>query len=460
MSLLLTGGTLVTSVDPARVSHGDLLVVECRIAAIGDEVATACHALPEPPVHLDCTGCLVIPGNVSAHTHAYSALARGMPYQLDPPRSFLEILQRVWWRLDRALDESSIRAAALVAGREALLAGTTTLFDHHASPNAIDGSLDIVAQALGELGIRAVCAYEVTDRDGPERARAGIEENRRFLARVARGNLPLARGMVGAHASFTLGAGTLAEVAELVRISGAGIHIHVAEDAVDESDAMARFGRRVVERLAHAGVLDQRSLLAHAVHLDRDEVGLLRAAAATVAHNPQSNMHNGVGRPPLAALGRSVALGSDGMGDDLFEEGRAAYIRGREDDLGFSPEHPLRMLARGATLAGRLFDEPELGRLVTGAPADLVVIDYAAPTPLDAASLAGHWVFGLSAARVRDVLVAGEPVVRDRRLVRMDEGEIAERARVQAGQLWERLEELDPHPFEPCPMPASVMGGA
>jgi putative selenium metabolism protein SsnA len=456
MSRLLTGGTLITSLDPPRVSRGDLLVVDRHIAAVGDASSDAVAALAEPPTRLDCHGCLVVPGNVSAHTHLYSALARGMPYHLDPPRSFLEILQRVWWRLDRALDEASVRASALVAGREALLAGTTTVFDHHASPNAIDGSLDIVAQALGELGLRVVCAYEVTDRDGPERARAGIDENRRFLTRVARGDLPLARGMVGAHASFTVGTATLAELADLVRLTHAGVHIHVAEDVVDEADAEARFGRRVVERLADAGVLAQRSLLAHAVHVNADEIGLVREAAATVAHNPRSNMHNGVGRAPLAALGRSVALGSDGMGDDLFEEGRAACIRGREDDLAFGPNQPLGMLSRGAALAGRLFDEPELGRLVPGAPADLAVLEYDTPTPLDAASLPGHWVFGLSGARVRDVLVAGEPVVRSRRLARVDEDEIAERARVQAGLLWARLEAMDAHPFAPpaTPMPA------
>ncbi len=457
--LLLSGGTLVTSLDPPRVVHADLLVVDRHIAAAGDAVPDAMATLPEGPDRIDCSGCLVVPGNVCAHTHVYAALARGMPYALETPQSFLEILQRVWWRLDRALDESMIRASALVAGREALLAGTTTLVDHHASPNAIDGSLDVVAQALGELGIRAVLAYEVTDRDGARRARAGVEENRRFLSRVARGDLPLARGMVGAHASFTLGAATLAEVVELARVTRSGVHIHVAEDSLDEADAVARFGRRVVARLADAGALDPHALLAHAVHVDPAEVALIRAASATVVHNPRSNMNNGVGHAPLGWFGSAVALGTDGIGADLFEESRAAYLRGREDDPELAPDRSLGMLARSAAIAGRLYDEPTLGQLVPGAPADLTVLDYRAPTPLDAASLPGHWVHALSAASVRDVLVAGEPVVRDRRLTRVDEAEITDHARTQASRLWERLETVRPHPFAPSDLLATPIAG-
>ncbi|MDR7523382.1 MAG: amidohydrolase family protein, partial [Armatimonadota bacterium] len=232
--------------------------------------------------HRDCSGCLVIPGNVCAHTHLYSALARGMPYRLDPPANFTQILQRVWWRLDRALDEEAIRASALVGGMGALLCGTTTLIDHHASPNAIDGSLDIIADALETLGVRSVLCYEVTDRDGPERAAAGLRENRRFLAQARR----LARGMAGAHASFTLSDETLAACVDVARQAGVGIHIHAAEDGADQRDCQARFGMRVIQRLARAGALGPDALLAHCIHLNGEEVELLLASGATVAHNP------------------------------------------------------------------------------------------------------------------------------------------------------------------------------
>jgi putative selenium metabolism protein SsnA len=453
MNLLLTGGTVVASLDPPRVESADVHVDGEHVVAVGPGLSV------DAPV-LDCSGCLVVPGNVNAHMHAYSALARGMPYRLDPPTSFLEILQRVWWRLDRALDERSIRASALVAAREALLAGTTTLVDHHASPNAIEGSLHVLAEAFGRVGIRSVLAYEVTDRDGRERSVAGLEENRRFHRRCVEGWYPLSRSMVGAHASFTLGDEALEACAALAGATETGLHVHVAEDAVDEVDAVARTGRRVVARLAAARALDARSVVAHAVHLDPAEAQLLREVGATVVHNPRSNMNNGVGRTPLDWLGDRVALGTDGIGSDLFEEGRAGFVRRREETLGVGPDWALGRLAVGAAIAGRAFGRPLLGRIEAGAPADLAVLDYDPPTALDDGTLAGHWVFGLSSAAVRDVLVAGEPVVRDRRLTRIDEDELAATARAETRRLWERLDALGPHPFHPSRLLATTIGGA
>ena len=438
MSLVLAGARVVTSLDPPAVEDADVLIRHGRVTAVGPSLAG-------PERSIDCSGCLVIPGNVCAHTHVYSALARGMPFTLEPPTDFLEILQRVWWRLDRALDEDTVRASALVGGMEALLAGTTTLVDHHASPNAIEGSLDVIADAFGSLGLRSVLSYEVTDRDGPERAAAGVEENRRFLAANQRG---LARGMVGAHASFTLEPQTLAACVDVARGAEVGIHIHVAEGPVDERDCEARFGERVAERLLREEALDRRSLLAHGVRLDERESRLVRDAGATVAHNARSNMHNGVGHAPLENLGR-VALGTDGIGADLFEESRAAYLRLREEGLDTASGWPLARLAEGARLVGQSFGEPALGSIAPGAPADLVVLEYEPPAPLDAVSLPGHWVFGLSSRNVRDVLVGGDVVVRDGRLVNLDQEELAAKAAVESRRLWDRLGQIGPHPFEP-----------
>jgi len=441
VTVMLTGGTVVRSLRPTIVEATDLALDGGRIVPI--------DAVPEGTERLDCTGCLVVPGNVCAHTHLYSALARGMPYDLAPPRTFVEILQRVWWRLDRALDPATIRASALAGGMEALLAGTTTLIDHHASPAAVDGSLDIVAAALAELGIRSVLCYETSDRDGPEVARDGLAENARFLAASAGRERPLARGMVGAHASFTLSDETLAACADLARTQRVGLHIHVAEDAADQCDAEARFGRRVVARLTDAEALDERSLLAHGVHLDADEIELVRAARATVVHNARSNMNNAVGRASLAALGDRVALGTDGIGADMFEEGRAAYFRRREEDLETGMTWPLDRLAEGTRVAGEAFDEPLLGHLVPGAPADVVILRYPAVTPVDASTLAAHWLFGIGAGTVRDVFVGGDPVVRDGRPVRVDPDALAAGTREGATRLWRRLETIDVHPFEP-----------
>ncbi len=442
MSLVLSGGTVVTSLDPPSLRPIDVVVVNGRVVAEGET------AVVRGADAIDCTGCLVIPGNVCAHHHLYSALARGMPYRLEPPEDFVQVLQRVWWRLDRALDPASIHLSAWSGGADALLAGTTTVVDHHASPNAIEGSLDWLDRGLSGLGVRRILCYEVTDRDGTERAAAGLEETRRRL-KEADGHGSNARTMVGAHASFTLSADALDACVSLADEFDVGIHVHVAEDAADERDAEARFGRRVVERLADAGALTERSLLAHCVHVDDREIELIRDTGAWVAHNPRSNMNNRVGRAPVARLGERVALGTDGIDGDMFAESRAAYWRGHEDDPSISPSWALGRLAAGAAFAGRAFGEPLLGRVEPGAPADLVVLDYDPPTPLSAENLAGHWVFGLSASNVRDVVVDGSVVVRNRRLAQ-GEGEPRAFAQAAAQDLWNRMDAIPAHPFAPA----------
>jgi len=435
--LALRGGTVVTCLDPVSLATADVVIAGGRIASVG----TAPAGMP----WRDCSGTLVLPGSVCAHHHLYSALSRGMPYRLDPPQNFLQILQRVWWRLDRALDEATVRLSALAGGLDALRAGTTTIIDHHASPNFIDGSLDVIAGALAELGVRSVLCYEVTDRDGMARAAAGVAENRRFLAR----EFPLARGMVGAHASFTLCDDTLEACAEAALAAGVGVHIHVAEDAADQRDAEAAYGMRVVERLGRAGVLGPAALLAHCVHVTGAEMDDIASTAAAVAHNARSNMNNRVGYSPLAGRGPRVALGTDGIGGDMITESQAAYFRAVEAGAATDPGWPLRRLAEGARIAGGSFGEPLLGLVQPGAPADLTVLDYPPPTPLTGENLPGHWVFGLAASQVRDVIVAGEIVVADRHSTRVDEAKIAAEAAREAKRLWSRLEEIPPHPFTP-----------
>ena len=365
-----------------------------------------------------------------------------MPYHLAPPANFTEILQRTWWRLDRALDEETIRASALCGGLNALLAGTTTIVDHHASPNAIDGSLDIIADALGELGVRAVLCYEVTDRDGRQRAAKGIAENARFLSRTR----PLARGMMGAHASFTLSDDTLAGVVNAARAANAGVHIHVAEDAADQRDSEARYGRRVVHRLHAAGAITDQALLAHCVHVAAQDIDLITAAGATVVCNPRSNMNNATGHSPFNRRDGRVALGTDGIGGDMFAESQAGFFRANEAG---GATGPLVHLAEGARFAGRSYVEPLLGTLRPGAPADLVVLDYPAPTPLTADNLAGHWIFGLLSRHVRDVYVAGDLVVADRRSTRVDQAKVAAESRHHTEALWARLESISAHDFTP-----------
>ena len=390
----------------------------------------------EAAERVDVSGCIVMPGNACAHHHLYSALARGMPGPADPPRTFPEILERVWWRLDRALDLETIKLSALVGAVEAARAGTTALVDHHASPEAIDSSLDAVADGLDEAGMRGVVCYEVSDRHGEARGRAGVQENTRFIQTNRRG---LVRGMIGAHASFTIGRTTMESLVAAARDSATPLHIHLAEDDCDERDSLERYGKRTAHRLAEEGALSEGDLIAHGVHLDESELELIRASGAWVAHNPRSNMNNGVGYAPVQAMGERVALGTDGIDGDMFAEARACYLKAREASWATGPAFATERLATGADVVGAVFGEPALGTLEVGAPADLMVLEYASPTPLDAGNLAGHLIFGLTAAAVRDVMVAGRWVVRNRKHLLVDEEDLAARCRASAPALWARM---------------------
>ncbi|OFX15447.1 MAG: hypothetical protein A2V59_04050 [Armatimonadetes bacterium RBG_19FT_COMBO_69_19] len=424
MNWVLEGGLLV---DPSRG----------RVEAASLGVASGKIAKTQDGERIDVSGCVVIPGNVCAHHHLYSALARGMPGPEEPPRTFPEILDRIWWRLDRALDPETIRLSARLGAVEAARAGTTSIVDHHASPEAIGGSLDHVADGIAEAGLRGVVCYEVTDRHGASRGREGIAENVRFLRENRR---ELIRGMMGAHASFTIGPDTMERLVGEARARRAPVHIHLAEDRCDERDSLERYGMRTAHRLSQAGALAQGDLVAHGVHLDEWEQRVVRDSGAWVAHNPRSNMNNGVGYAPVVALGSRVALGTDGIDGDMFTEARTCYLKAREASWQTGPAFAVERLAAGAAIVGGMFDEPLLGTLQPGAPADLVVLEYRAPTPLTAANLPGHLMFGLTAAHVRDVMVAGRWIVRDRRHQLVDEEELAARCREAAPALWNRME--------------------
>lgn len=425
MSWLLEGGLLV-DLARGRVERGPLAIAGNRL-----------DPRTEGAERIDVSGCIVIPGNVCAHHHLYSALARGMPGPAEPPRNFVEILERIWWRLDRALDAETIKLSALLGAVEAARAGTTTIIDHHASPEAIDGSLDRVAEGISEAGLRGVVCYEVTDRHGTSRGRQGVEENVRFLGSNRR---PLIRGMMGAHASFTIGPETMEALVAEARRHRAPVHIHLAEDTSDERDALERYGMRTAQRLEKAGALTDGDLVAHGVHLDEGEQRIVRDSGAWLAHNPRSNMNNGVGYAPVLRFGPRVALGTDGIDGDLFTETRACYLKAREASWEVGPGFAVERLVAGARIAAAMFDEPLLGTLQEGAPADLVVLDYRTPTPLRPENLAGHVLFGMTSAAVRDVMVAGRWVVRHRRHQLVDEEELAARCREAAPTLWKRME--------------------
>jgi putative selenium metabolism protein SsnA len=433
--LLLRNATLAT-LDPPQVGRDDLRIDGEVIAARGALAPQADEEI------VDLEGALVLPGFVNAHTHLYSALARGMPGPPSTPRSFVEILERVWWRLDRALDEESVYLSGLVGAIEAARSGTTLLFDHHASPLAIPGSLEALRRAIEEVGLRACLCYETTDRNGSEGRDAAVVENRRFLGTAGGARV---RGLVGAHASFTLSDVTLARLSALVRETGSGFHVHAAEDPVDVRDARERHGMGVVERFARYGLLGPHTLLAHGVHLSPQELRQAQDAGARIVHNPRSNMNNHVGYAPTEAL-TNAALGTDGMDEDMLAEAKAAFLKMRDAGRDDAATAAVSMLAGGHRLAGSVFGLP-LGRLDAGAPADLAVFDYRPPTPLTSESLVGHLLFGLDRSHVRSVMAAGRFVLRDRRFTSVDEESVLARARAAAAALWERMARLSTSPL-------------
>jgi cytosine/adenosine deaminase-related metal-dependent hydrolase len=335
------------------------------------------------------------PGLVCAHHHLYSALARGMPAPPQQPHDFGQILEQVWWRLDVALDLEMLRASARLGAVEALLCGTTGIVDHHESPNAIEGSLDVIAEACAEVGVRVSCAYGVTDRHGPDGARRGLIENERFLRAGG-------RGLVGVHAAFTCGDDTIAAAAGLAAELSVGVHIHVAEGPPD-ADAGARL----------EGLAAEDWLLVHCVALDRPLPG-------TIAHNPRSNMNNGVGYARPAVRPNPVALGTDGIGADMLEEFRLAYVAHRADDVDAAPDTAWSWLENGY----RFFPE---------ARADRVRWTY------DHADSPWHVAF-TPGMRVLDVVAEdGEVLVAGGRPTRVDLEEVRAHAAEQAARLFARL---------------------
>jgi cytosine/adenosine deaminase-related metal-dependent hydrolase len=333
------------------------------------------------------------PGLVCAHHHLYSVLARGMPAPPRTARTFPEILELVWWRVDRALDLEMVRWGTMLGALEALEAGTTAIVDHHSSPGAVDGSLDVIAQACAEVGVRVLCCYEVTDRNGADGAKAGLAENERFLRSGG-------RGLVGAHAAFTLSDETLDAVCGLAADLGVGVHVHVAEDPVDAA-AGARW----------AGRADERWILAHAVHLER-------ALPGTVVHNPRSNLNNAVGYGRPARFDR-VALGTDGIGADMLEEFRLAFALARAHDVTTSPESVWSWLAAGAELVPEARD-------------DRVTWSYEPMEPW-------HLAYSTGVRPLR-VEVGGETVLDEQGPTRVDAAEIRARAAEQAARLHARLD--------------------
>ena len=447
MALLIHNGRVCTfGADPRVIEDGAVLIDGERIAAVGSSAELRQR---NPGAEMwDAAGQLVMPGAICGHTHFYGAFARGMGMAGPPARSFIEILQKLWWRLDRALDEDGVRLSTQVCLVDAIRHGCTTLIDHHASPAAIDGSLDILAAEVERSGLRASLCYEVTDRNGPEGARAGIAENVRF-AQAARGRPRLAASF-GLHAALTVSDATLERSVAEARAAGLGFHVHVAEDRIDQDDSVARYGVRVIERFAARGVLGPSTLCIHCVHVNGDEINLLVESGTKVTHQPRSNMNNAVGTAPVTALlaaGVTVGLGNDGFSNNMFSEMKAAYLahKAAGGDPRAMPGDTVTRLAyeNNAAIARVFWPDLPLGALVPGAAADLALLDYRPYTPLTAGNLPWHIAFGIDGTHVTGTVCAGRALMRDRGLLTLDEEAIAAEARAYAPRIWARFAEIE-----------------
>ena len=444
---LIKNGTLLTMGPSCQVlEKASLLVEHGRISDFrsGDIL---CDSKSTRVV--DAAGRVILPGLVNAHTHLYSSLARGMPPPCATPRNFPEILERVWWRLDKALDENITYWSALAGLADSLRHGVTTLFDHHASPYACEGSLDVVERAFRKIGLRGCLCYEVSDRDGMEIAQQGILENARFLEKCRDNNRRVQddqiQGLFGLHASFTLSNATL----EKARSCGAhlpcGYHIHLAEDRCDVEDARNKYHSTVTARLERFDILNRGSVAAHGVHLGPDEFPALAATGSCLVHNPQSNNNNAVGTanvPRMLSAGVHVGLGTDGFTPRLFDEIRAVFTQQKQ--LHNDPQRGWReayhlAFVENPRLACEVFGTP-LGCIQKGAAADVVLMNYRPPTPMTADNYLGHLYFGLVNASVDSVMVGGRWLLENGHLTMLDEIELTAKSREAASRLWRRME--------------------
>ncbi len=446
--MLITNGRVVTLGESNRIiEDGAVRVRGPLITDVGDAGALARRYPDEEKV--DAGGRLIMPGNICAHTHFYGAFARGMAIPGEAPRDFPEILGKLWWRLDQALLELDVKYSALVCLVDAIKHGTTTLIDHHASPRAINGSLDYVAGAVTQGGLRASLCYEVTDRNGRDGVLAGIDENVRFLKTVKEMGNPLLAASFGLHASLTLSDKTLAECVAAAQGLDTGFHIHAAEGLADQEDSLRKSGMRVIERLNDSGILGPKSILAHCVHVDAWEMAILRDTGTWVTHQPRSNMNNAVGTAPVETMlrgGVRVAMGNDGFSNNMWAEWKAAYLVHKlwhGDPRRANGYDVMRMaVTNNAALARVFWPDAPVGELAAGAYADLILVDYHPFTELTAGNLPWHILFGFEASAVSSTMVAGRWLMRDRVLLTLDEAAIAAKARELSSAVWRRYQEL------------------
>lgn len=392
---------------------------------------------------IDAKGGIIMPAFINTHEHIYSAMARGLSINNYNPKGFLDILDGMWWTIDRNLTIEQTRQSARATYIESIKNGVTTVFDHHASYGDITGSLFAIEDAAKEMGVRSCLCYEVSDREGKEKTRLAIQENESFIKHAQNDQSDMIAGMMGMHASFTLSDETL-ELCAASKPENTGYHIHIAEGIEDLDHCLQHHGKRVVERLMDFDILGEKTIAAHCIYVDSHEMDLLHETNTMVVHNPESNMGNACGCPPTMEIvhrGILTGLGTDGYTHDMLESYKVANVLHkhhlRDATVAWS-EVPEMLFSGNAKIAGRYFKK-EVGVLKEGAAADVIVLDYIPHTPLDASNINGHILFGMTGKHVVTTIGNGKVLMKNRKLQGIDEEKVMSEIRVESAKLWKKL---------------------
>lgn len=440
--ILVGKGTVVTR-DPENplIENAGVVLNGNIISEIGDY--NELRAKYPDADHVDANGKLIMPALVNTHEHIYSALARGLSIKGYHPKGFLDILDGMWWTIDRNLTLNETKMSAAATYIDCIKNGVTTVFDHHASYGEIQGSLFTIADMAKQLGIRTCLCYEVSDRDGEDKAKMAVKENADFIRYTKEQNDPMLRAMMGMHAQFTISDRTM----ELCRTSmpdDVGVHIHVAEGIEDLHDCLHKYGKRIIDRLMDHDLLGSKTIAAHCIYVNEHEMELLKETNTMVVHNPESNMGNACGCPPTMRIfqkGILTGLGTDGYTHDMFESYKVANVLHKHslcDANAAWTEVPAMLFEGNARIAERYFDQT-LGILKAGAAADVIVVDYDPLTPLTKDNINGHLLFGVNGSMVQTTIGAGKVLMQDRKVLVADEAEVMAHCREAARALEQRI---------------------
>ncbi len=435
--LWIGNGRLITRDNGAFYENGAVVIDGERIVEVGDST-TLRQKYPDAEA-IDARGGVIMPGLINMHNHIYSAFARGLSINGYSPKDFNDILEGQWWKIDRHLTHENNRLSAYAVYADCIKNGVTTVFDHHASFFDIPGSLDDIAEAAVRLGVRASLCYEVSDRDGEQKAKESVLENERFILRTQAEGSDMLQGMMGLHASFTVSDATLALCNDLRH--GAGFHVHCSEGPADLAHSLKSYGKRIIHRFYDAGVLGERTLAVHCVHTNRAEWELLRNTGSMVVHNPESNMGNAVGCGPVLHMmkaGVTVGLGTDGYTNDMLESYKVGNIIHKHhlcDPTVAWGEIPTMLFENNGKMASRFLRRP-VGVLKAGAYGDVIVTDYDPLTPMNGSNVNGHILFGMQGRSVTHTICNGRVLMRDRVLTGIDERALMAACRESAERLW------------------------